>query len=271
MASRSAKREKDDFSTRTAFLYFIQDPAPEKLSRILYTMKLIEIEEQVEFSYAEDKNCVYCIPEEIEMHLGKSYSIEGISGSGKSTVLTLLAVLRRFNKGRVRYSFPGSEPVVFTKDNWRNLAGPEIWGKMGFSFQKPEMLRALTAGKNLELAVGSARLEEMALSLFDEDEWNDIKDKRVWKISGGQAQRLGIIRSFGSNQSMVFMDEPTNNLDKSNREKVVAFIQKFRGDRAVVFVSHDTLFLKMLEIATTFEISEKEADGGLKKRILNIK
>jgi YD repeat-containing protein len=120
--------------------------------------------------------------------------------------------------------------------------------------------------KNLELAIGKAMAEEMALALFDKPEWDAIKGSRIWELSGGQTQRLGIIRAFGASQNLVFMDEPTNNLDKSNRQKVVDFIQKYRRDKSIIFVSHDNLFLDMLNIEMTFEVCEERQRR--RKRIL---
>jgi ATPase subunit of ABC transporter with duplicated ATPase domains len=83
-------------------------------------------------------------------------------------------------------------------------------------------------------------------------------------------QRLGIIRAFGANQNIVFMDEPTNNLDKSNRKKMVDFIQKYRHNKSIVFVSHDKPFLDMLKIDTTFEVREEGEHLGRGKRILQV-
>jgi len=234
--------------------------------------KLIEIKEQIEFAYQKDRQCVYCIPAGINIVSGKSYSIEGVSGSGKSTILTLLALLRRFHKGEIDYTFPEKKTVTVTNENWNKVAGPDFWGNIGFSFQKPEMIRALTVEKNLELALNkSDRTMEMILSLFEKKEWNEIKGLRVWNISGGQAQRVGIIRSFGINQPIVFMDEPTNNLDKSNRKKVTYFINKYRENRTIVFVSHDTDFLQRLNVSTIFRIFEESGIKGEKRRILGVK
>jgi putative ABC transport system ATP-binding protein len=231
-------------------------------------MNIIEISKQVEFTYPKDDHYIYCIPEGINISAGKMYSIQGISGSGKSTLLTLLAALRRFRQGIIQYTFFAKKAVRVTPANWKKTIGPMFWGNIGFSFQKPELIRALTVKKNLELAIGKAITEEMALALFDKKEWGSIKDSRIWKLSGGQTQRLGIIRAFGANQNLVFMDEPTNNLDKNNRQRVVDFIQKYAHNKSCVFVSHDKLFLEMLDIDTTFEVREEGKRQRRSQRIL---
>jgi len=233
-------------------------------------MNIINVSKQVEFTYPKDDKYIYCIPEGINISAGKMYSIQGISGSGKSTILTLLAALRRFRQGIIEYTFM-TKKVKVTPKNWQKMVGPQFWGNIGFSFQKPELIEALTVKKNLVLAIGKTMTEEMALALFEKKEWDEIKNSRIGKISGGQTQRLGIIRAFGANQDIVFMDEPTNNLDQSNRQKVVDFIQKYRRDKSIIFVSHDDKFMNMLKIETTFEVCEKGKLQERRKRILQPK
>jgi putative ABC transport system ATP-binding protein len=234
--------------------------------------ELIKVSKEVNFTYPKELKYTYCVQSGLTISQEKMYSISGISGSGKSTILTLLAGLRRFKKGSIDYYFSSSKdkssvPVSVNAENWSKVVGPRFWGNIGFSFQKPELIRALPVKMNLELALGK-NTEKMALDLFEQNEWDQIRDSRTWEISGGQIQRLGIIRAFGQNQNLVFMDEPTNNLDKSNREKVVSFIQKYGKYKAIVLVSHDKLFLDMLNIEATFEIGEESESRGPVKRIL---
>jgi len=236
-------------------------------------MKTIEILKQVEFTYPKDDKYIYCMPKGIQIFSHKTYSILGISGSGKSTILTLLAALRRFRFGTIRYTFTTKNAYQTTKvssASWKKFVGPRFWGKIGFSFQNPELLEPFTVKENMEVALGQAHTEEMALAAFDEKEWNDIKDSRVWNLSGGQKQRLGLIRAFGVNQSVVFMDEPTNNLDKSNRAKIVDFIHKYQKDRSILIVSHDKAFMEMLNVDTTFEVREEGELNKRRQRILQV-
>lgn len=232
-------------------------------------MNIIEITQQLEFSYSKNKQYIYCIPTEVTITPAKIYSIQGVSGSGKSTILTLLAALRRFNKGSIKYHLHGQQqPIEITSKKWK--IGPNFWGKIGFSFQKPELIQALTVKANLEIVLGEKNTEQMALHLFETQEWNEIKNSRIWTLSGGQTQRLGLIRAFEGNQNLVFLDEPTNNLDKSNRTKIVDFIKKYRQNKAIICVSHDKDFLDMLNIDTTFEICENQQTNGKKQRILQL-
>ncbi len=142
-------------------------------------MTILRVLQQVEFMYPDNEQYVYCLPADISIASGKTYSIHGISGSGKSTILTLLAALRRFHRGELRYTF--AENVVFhvKPETWKTVVGPHFWGKMGFSFQRPELLRALTVKANLELALGEANAEGMALALFATCEALDIDIRQL--------------------------------------------------------------------------------------------
>ena len=66
------------------------------------------------------------------------------------------------------------------------------------------------------------------------------------KISGGQAQRIGLARAFYNNPELLILDEPTNSLDRENEIKIVDTLSKFKDKITIVIVSHNP---KPLEIA----------------------
>jgi len=234
-------------------------------------MKAIKVTKRIEYSYPTDKTCMYCIPSDIIFKSGFLYSILGVSGSGKSTILTLLAGLRRFDKGEISYSLTDSNIVQIHENNWKQQTGPKFWGNIGFSFQRPELIRALSVKENLFLLNKTNDIEKMALKLFDQKEWDEIKDKKIWKVSGGQIQRLGLIRAFAGQQNLIFMDEPTNNLDKSNRTRVAKFVQEYRKDKIIIFVSHDRPFMEILKIKNGFGIKEQFKNNQKMRVLLPIK
>jgi ABC-type lipoprotein export system ATPase subunit len=172
--------------------------------------------------------------------------------------MTLLAALRRFVRGRLTYSFATEAPVTVAPETWRQRVGPGLWGRIGFAFQRPELIRALDVADNLTLAMGNG----VGPSLFDDDEWKSIAHSRVWEISGGQIQRLGLMRAFGVGQDLIFLDEPTNNLDRRNRSAVADYVAHHRRERSLVLVSHDDDFIDTVDIDRVFEIREKSAPGG---------
>jgi len=228
--------------------------------------QVLEVLEEVEFRYPTDEEVRYSLPAGLVLHAGETWWIRGESGWGKSTLMTLLAALRRFDRGRIGYRFEAAEPPTeVTPESWRVRVGPGLWRRIGFAFQRPELLRALNVIDNLELVGG--KLD--GVPLFDEQEWKGIAHNPVWRISGGQIQRLGLMRAFAGNQDLVFLDEPTNNLDRRNREQVAAFVEEQRQGRAVVLVSHDESFIESLSIDRVFEVAQRTiASGGLVRRLV---
>jgi ABC-type lipoprotein export system ATPase subunit len=227
---------------------------------------IFEVLDEVEFRYPEDPRYSYSIPAGLTLSVGKAWCLYGVSGSGKSTLMTLLAALRRLGKGRVRYHF-GEKAVEVTPATWDQAVGPDLWRHIGFAFQRPELIRALSVTDNLRLALGNGKLTRP--ELFPEDEWNSIAGSPVWKISGGQIQRLGLLRAFGRGQNLVFLDEPTNNLDRRNRGAVADFVQAHRETHALVVVSHDDDFIRKLEVDRMFNVEESPATGDGIRRVLH--
>lgn len=227
---------------------------------------ILEVLEEVEFRYPEDPRCCYSIPAGLTLAAGEAWCLYGVSGSGKSTLMTLLAALRRLGQGRVRYHF-GEEIVEVTPATWDQAVGPDLWRRIGFAFQRPELIRALSVADNLRLALGNGTLARP--ELFPENEWKGIAAKPVWKISGGQIQRLGLLRAFGRGQNLVFLDEPTNNLDRRNRGAVAEFVQAHRETHALVVVSHDDDFIRTLEVDRMFNVEESAATADGIRRVLH--
>lgn len=229
-------------------------------------MKILEVVDEVRFSYPEDEQVSYAVPAGLALHPDEAWCIRGVSGSGKSTVMTLLAALRRFSRGHVRYRFAGNGPVEVCRGTWQREVGPALWRSIGFAFQRPELIRALNVRDNLSLVLGNGDLH--APSLFKAEEWRRIADSRVSEISGGQVQRLGLMRAFGDRQDLVFLDEPTNNLDRRNRADVAAFVREHRRGRALIVVSHDEEFIDSLDVDHIFAICETAQDDGRVRRSL---
>ncbi len=218
---------------------------------------VLEVLEEVEFRYPQNPLHKYSIPAGLCLHRGEAWCIHGVSGSGKTTLMTLLASLRRLQKGRIRYRFTGGDTVDVHPANWRWVAGPDLWRRIGFAFQRPELLRSLTVAGNLELVS-----ERKAAALFEAEEWAKIAASRVWKVSGGQIQRLGLLRAFGPHQGLTFLDEPTNNLDMRNRQQVIDFVHQGQRDRGLIVVSHDDRFLAGLKADRLLAVREQPGSDG---------
>ena len=166
---------------------------------------------------------------------GEFVSVVGPSGSGKSTLFYLLGGLTRADGGH----------VVIDGDDFAQLSDAERTRlrkrKIGFVFQKFNLLPTLDARSNIDIALDIAGTTETR----DPAYFNKIVgllglDKRLRhrpsELSGGEQQRVALARALINKPAIVLADEPTGNLDSKNSEIVLAMLAAFqpgtRPDRA---------------------------------------
>src|SRR4051794_23291550 len=110
---------------------------------------MLLVESTIEFSY-DSHPYTYRVSEGFSIDVGEIICVSGVSGSGKSTILTMLAGLRRLSKGRIRYKLNYDQCFTLVPGK---IFGPVLWGQIGFSFQRPELLNSLTVEGNMKLAL----------------------------------------------------------------------------------------------------------------------
>jgi putative ABC transport system ATP-binding protein len=175
-----------------------------------------------------------------EIEAGEFVSIVGPSGSGKSTLFYLLGGLTRASGGRVLIdgidfaSLNDSERTRMRKS------------KIGFVFQKFNLLPTLTARQNIQLAYEiSERPGELDKKFLDHLTGllgiRDRLDHRPSELSGGEQQRVAIARALVTRPAIVLADEPTGNLDTQNSDAVLEMLrqsnQEFR--QTVLMITHN--------------------------------
>jgi putative ABC transport system ATP-binding protein len=176
---------------------------------------------------------------------GEFVSIVGPSGSGKSTLFYLLGGLTRATTGT----------VLIDGVNLANLPDAErtaVRGrKIGFVFQKFNLLPTLTARDNIEIAyeISSRQigrnhppLDQKFLSQLAELLGIAGRlDHRPSELSGGEQQRVAIARALITRPALVLADEPTGNLDTANSDAVLSMLrrsnQEFR--QTVLMITHN--------------------------------
>ncbi|WGI36719.1 ABC transporter ATP-binding protein [Mesomycoplasma lagogenitalium] len=162
----------------------------------------------------------------------------GKSGSGKSTLLNIISGLDRASDGEVIVAnnnltyYNDSQLTKFRRDN------------VSFIFQNYNLLQNLNGYDNVETGAYLQKDKKKVLNindLFKEFEIEEIKYKYPSQMSGGQQQRISILRALSKNADIIFADEPTGALDeKTSRAvlKVLQYINKKYGT-TIVMVSHD--------------------------------
>src|SRR5262245_37009379 len=177
----------------------------------------------------------------IRVDSGEFVAIMGPSGCGKSTLMHLLGAMTHATSGKV---------LIEGRDtsNMNDAARTEIRRtKLGFVFQKFNLLPALTARQNIEVArkiygeprtrEGDAHLAEI-LALLQIDEKLDRKPS---ELSGGEQQRVAIARALTKRPAILLADEPTGALDTKNSEIVLKMFQELnkRLKQTSLLVTHN--------------------------------
>ena len=167
-------------------------------------------------------------------------AITGKSGSGKTTLMNILGCLDTPTSGQY---FIDNEDI--SKKNIDELAHIRN-KKIGFVFQRFNLLQDMTAAENIALPLLYAGKNEQE-SLKRAHELLDIVglDHRVkhfpTELSGGEQQRVAVARSLANNPSILLADEPTGNLDSATGEKILSLFKKLNSEKGVtiVIITHD--------------------------------
>ena len=176
----------------------------------------------------------------LDIYEGEFCAIVGTSGSGKSTMLNMLAGLEKPTKGMVVINGAHIEKmnenqlVKFRRDH------------VGFIFQSFNLLQTMTAQENVALALtfrGTEKKERLkkAGELLELVGLPEHKKHKPNEMSGGQQQRVGVARALVVDPEIIFADEPTGNLDSNTSKDIMNMMQKVVKEqgKTLVMVTHD--------------------------------
>jgi putative ABC transport system ATP-binding protein len=177
---------------------------------------------------------------DFEVPQGQFVAIMGASGSGKSTMLGLLAGLDTPTAGTVIIA--GVDITGLTEDKLALVRGEKI----GFVFQSYQLIPTLTAEENVLLPHELAGRDvdsglERARELLTSVGLADRMDHYPVQLSGGEQQRVALARAFMMKPPILMADEPTGNLDSVNGSLVLDLLIKLnqREGTTLVLVTHD--------------------------------
>lgn len=191
--------------------------------------------DEVTLAYREADRVVLAVDRvSIEVRQGEFVGIMGPSGSGKSSLLYLMSGLKVPTSGEVRYR---NQVIHLMSERERmHLRRREF----GFVFQQPYLLPYLTALENVLVAVpGDRDAYRRALELFEQLGLAHLADRYPHKLSGGEKQRVCVVRAMVHQPQILFADEPTASLDHVNGHAVIRLLAAYRERGAVVVVTHD--------------------------------
>ena len=171
---------------------------------------------------------------------GEFVSVVGPSGSGKSTLFYLLGGLTRADSGHVLID---GDDFALLSDAERTRLRKR---KIGFVFQKFNLLPTLDARSNIEIALDIAGTDGARDAAY----FNKIVgllglDKRLShrpsELSGGEQQRVALARALINKPAIVLADEPTGNLDSKNSDIVLAMLRQSNQElgQTVLMITHN--------------------------------
>ncbi|MBD5474446.1 MAG: ATP-binding cassette domain-containing protein [Lachnospiraceae bacterium] len=155
----------------------------------------------------------------------------GESGCGKTTLLNMIGSLEKIDQGEILVNHKD----IFQRKNQREYLRNEV----GFLFQNFALIEAKTVRENLNMVKKQTRSEYTVEQALEYVGLSDAVDKQVFKLSGGEQQRVALARLMIKKCSIILADEPTGSLDPGNADKVMELLQAFhKMGRTVVLVTH---------------------------------
>lgn len=174
---------------------------------------------------------------------GEMVAVMGPSGSGKSTLLYQVSGMDRSDSGEVWLD--STEICTLSEDNRAKIR----LSQMGFVFQQMNMLKNLTLLDNIKLPASrlnkgkssKQEIEQRARMLMGKMGIEELAERKITEVSGGQLQRACICRSMMNQPKILFADEPTGALNQSAAQGVMEEFTRLNKENTTIFmVTHDS-------------------------------
>lgn len=198
----------------------------------------------------------------------ETLALIGPSGGGKSTLLKLMAGLLVPDAGTIAFN---DKPIIYEE-----RALQEHRKRIGIVFQSWNLFPHLTALENICLplhrvhGLSQQEAESRSLELLSRFELDKHAHKKPHALSGGQAQRVAIIRAVAIQPKMLMFDEPTSALDPLMTAEVLDLILELKKEgRNIIFVTHHLNFAKQIADWMLFFADGQAVESGTVDQVLN--
>lgn len=177
---------------------------------------------------------------DLDIEPGEFVVMMGPSGTGKSTLLNLVAGIDRADAGTINVA--GTEITRLSRSqlaDWRAA-------QLGYIFQTHNLIPVLTTSENIELPLlllplsAAERRQRVAVAM-EAVGLSDRADHYPRQLSGGQEQRVGIARAIVASPTVIVADEPTGSLDAATSEQIQVLLGRLNRElgMTMLLVTHD--------------------------------
>lgn len=197
----------------------------------------------------------------LEVKEGDSIAVTGPSGSGKTTLMNIIGSLDQPDSGEI--IFRGRSVTSLNADESADYRNRNI----GFVFQDHLLLPHLTVHENIMLPLLASSIsskdyaakEGNAGTLMERIGIGELKNKYPFQISGGEAQRVTLVRALINDPSLLIADEPTGSLDAANAGILGRLLKELNEELGITLfvVTHSS------DLASKMKIHLKLSDGKL--------
>ncbi len=178
-------------------------------------------------------------PTNLHIKKGDYIAIIGPSGSGKSTLMNLLGCLDKPTSGKI--FIEGSDVSKLNENELARIRREKI----GFIFQKYNLIPTLNAMENIELSMGFAGVDSQqrtakAKKLLELVDLSKRLTHKPSEMSGGEQQRVAIARALANDPSIILADEPTGNVDTKSGENIMNILEEInQKGETIIVVTHN--------------------------------
>ena len=198
------------------------------------------VADNINKTYGSDDTKVVALKNvNINIVRGDYIAIIGPSGSGKSTFMNVLGCLDKPTTGKLYID--GTDVSKLHENDLSSIRR----NKIGFIFQKYNLLPTLSAVENVELAmsfagVGNIERNKRAKQLLEMVGLSHRLTHKPSEMSGGEQQRVAIARALSNKPSIILADEPTGNVDSKSGHKIMDILEDINSQgNTVIIVTHD--------------------------------
>lgn len=182
-----------------------------------------------------------------------SYAIQGVSGTGKSTLLSLIGNLDEPTSGNITYNIDNKIMLPHEISNNKKVLG------MGYLFQQPRLIKELSVIENIQLPGLLNKQEkkyckERAHILLNNVHLSDKAYAYPAHLSVGELQRVSLARALFNQPLFLIADEPTASLDSKTAHEIITLLQQLQKEwnMGLIIATHDTAIAHMLDERYSF-------------------